>query len=146
MPPPPPPPICLHFFGGKKNRPRLTYSEHSATEDYSSRRSSIDHLGSDNSYSSTATLTSRAETFDVNGYYDAARDITPALPVLKRSNTISTAKEKQNRSAMAGVSARKTRLRLRSARRPVFQVPLPLPTTTRPSAILALVPHDPGIL
>ena len=105
MPPPPPPPICLHFFGGKKNRPRLTYSEHSATEDYSSRRSSIDRLGSDNSYSPTATLTSRAEkptfsseteSFDFNGYNDAARDVTPAFPVLKRSSTISTVKEKQN--------------------------------------------------
>ena len=91
MPPLPPPLICLPFFGGKKNRPRLTYSEHSATEDYSSRRSSIDRLGSDNSYSFTATLTSRAEkptfsseteTFDVNGYNDAARDVTPAFPVI----------------------------------------------------------------
>ena len=105
MPPLPLPLICLPFFGGKKNCHRLTYSEHSATEDYSSRRSSIDRLGSDNSYSPTATLTSRAEkltfsseteSFDVNGYNDAARDVTPAFPVLKRSNTISTAKEKQN--------------------------------------------------
>ena len=103
-PPPPPPPLCLPFFGGSKGRRRLTYSERSATEDYSSRRSSIDRLGTD-SYSPTATLTSRAEkltfsseteSFDVNGYNDAARDVTPAFPVLKRSNTISTAKEKQN--------------------------------------------------
>ena len=104
MPPSPPPPICLPFFGGKNCR-RLTYSEHHATEDYSSRHSSINRVGSDNSYSPTATLASRAEkltfsseteSFDVNGYNDAARDVTPAFPVLKRSNTISTAKEKQN--------------------------------------------------
>ena len=101
-PPPPPPPLCLPFFGGKKNR-RLTYSERSATEDYSSRRSSIDRLGSQD-YSPTATLTSHAEkltfsseteSFEVPEYSTAARDVTPGN-TLKRSNTISgsTVKEK----------------------------------------------------
>ena len=102
-PPPPPPPICLPFFGGKKNRRRLTYSERSATEDYSSRRSSIDRLAS-GSYSPTATLTSHAEkltfsseteSFNVNAYSDAAREVTPAAhTTLKRSNTVSTPKDK----------------------------------------------------
>lgn len=100
-PPPPPPPICLPFFGKKKGR-RLTYTDHTATEDYSSRRSSIDRLGTD-SYSPTATLTSRAEkltfsseteSFNVHNYSDAARDVTPVHPTLKRSNTIGTAKDK----------------------------------------------------
>ncbi len=96
-PPPPPPPICLPFFGGSKNRRRLTYSERSATEGYSSRRSSIDRLGS-NSYSPTATLTSRAEKLTFSSetesftgaadYTDVAREVTPAHTTLKRSNTI----------------------------------------------------------
>ncbi|KAI1787472.1 Creatinase aminopeptidase [Ganoderma leucocontextum] len=103
-PPPPPPPICLPFFGGKKSRRRLTYSERSATEDYSSRRSSIDCLAS-GSYSPTATLTphaekltfsSETESFNVNDYSDAARDVTPAHTTLKRSNTIATTKDKSN--------------------------------------------------
>ncbi len=93
-PPPPPPPLCLPFFGGNKSRRRLTYSERSATEDYSSRRSSIDRLGTD-SYSPTATLTSRAEklTFssETESYnvpnLDVAHEVTPR-PTLKRSNTV----------------------------------------------------------
>ena len=104
MPPSPPPPICLPFFGGKNCR-RLTYSEHHATEDYSSRHSSINRVGSDNFYSPTATLASRAEkltfsseteSFDVNAYSDAAREVIPAHTTLKRSNTISTPKDKSS--------------------------------------------------
>ena len=59
MPPPQLPSlplIHLPFFGGKKNRRRLTISERSTTEDYSSRRSSIDRLAS-----GSATPTSHAE-------------------------------------------------------------------------------------
>ena len=118
-PPPPPPPLCLPFFGGKKNR-RLTYSERSATEDYSSRRSSIDRLAS-GSYSPTATLTSHAEkltfsseteSFDVNAYSDAAREVIPAHTTLKRSNTISTPKDKSS------PGTKKWRYGWGSARRP----------------------------
>ena len=105
-PPPPPPPLCLPFFGGSKSRRRLTYSERSATEDYSSRRSSIDRLAS-GSYSPTATLTSHAEkltfsseteSFDVNAYSDAAREVVlpSAHSTLKRSNTVSTPKDKSS--------------------------------------------------
>nr|VWP01223.1 Succinate-semialdehyde dehydrogenase (EC [Ganoderma boninense] len=76
--PPPPLPICLPFFGGKKSRRRLTYSERSATEDYSSRRSSIDRLAS-GSYSPTATLTSHAEKLTFSSETES----------FDRSNTIS---------------------------------------------------------
>ena len=97
---------CLPFLGRKKTGRRLTYSERSLTEDYSSRRSSIDRLGS-SEYSPTSTLTSRAEkltfsseteSYNVPDSFDAARDVTPApRSALKRSNTItgSTAKEKE---------------------------------------------------
>ena len=100
-PPPPPPPLCLPFFGGNKSRRRLTYSERSATEDYSSRRSSIDRLGTD-SYSPTATLTSRAEkltfsseteSFDVPDL-NVAQEVTPR-PTLKRSNTVTGASKEK---------------------------------------------------
>ena len=101
-PPPPPPPLCLPFFGGSKSRRRLTYSERSATEDYSSRRSSIDRLGTD-SYSPTATLTSRAEkltfsseteSFAVPEYSEYAREVTPGH-TLKRHNTVTGTSSKE---------------------------------------------------
>ena len=113
-PPPPPPPLCLPFLGRKKTGRRLTYSERSLTEDYSSRRSSIHRLGS-SEYSPTSTLTSRAEkltfsseteSYNVPDSFDAARDVTPApRSALKRSNTItgSTAKEKEKEKEKGSV-------------------------------------------
>ena len=94
--------MCLPFFG-KKQRKRLTPSEQSLTEDYTSQRSSISRLERSASYSPTATLTSHpasqaekltfdseTESFNLSRDYHAARDVTPVHPVLKRSNTAAT--------------------------------------------------------
>ncbi|OBZ70561.1 putative Xaa-Pro aminopeptidase P [Grifola frondosa] len=84
LPRPAAPPLCLPFFGGKKPRRRLTFSEKSTTASFDSdERSSIDRLERSGSYSPTATLTSRAEKltfsseteeFDVSSYHNEARE------------------------------------------------------------------------
>lgn len=94
--------MCLPFGLGKKSRRRLTYSEKSAIESYTSQRSSIDRLGRADSLSRSPTLTSHhaddkvtfssdSESYNLEGYHDAAREVT-ARPVLRRAATTKAAK------------------------------------------------------